>query len=468
MESAGLWMLGSVGVLILATGLPAFVVLIAVSAGFAAWGVITGILPAGLLTALPYRLIGLLESDLLQALPLYVLMGAALNRMPLAERLFDAIRAPFGRSRAGPPLAGLLLGALLGPMNGSVGAAVVTLMQSVLPRLRAAGMGAADSLALVTTASTFGVIVPPSLVLILFGDTMMRAHTEALNATKRMDRIINTADIFHGALLPAALLLLATSAAIAWRMRGRAGEAPLRPNAQAIATAVITFLFIAGLLALVAAGYLYAVEAAACGAVSLFGYGIITRTLDRTRLDAVLRETMAVTGGLFALFVGATTFSLVLRAFGTDQLLGRLIAGLPPGIAVAAVLLMLGLSALVLDTFEIIIVLVPVLMPPLLMRSEDAVWVSVAALMVLQTSFLLPPIGYAILLARGRDRDAVPLTALSRSLAPYLLAQAAVLALVLAFPGLTHAISGRPVLPPQRPAAEAGGMLNSMLPAPDE
>ncbi len=51
MESAGLWMLGSVGVLILATGLPAFVVLIAVSAGFAAWGVITGILPAGLLTA---------------------------------------------------------------------------------------------------------------------------------------------------------------------------------------------------------------------------------------------------------------------------------------------------------------------------------------------------------------------------------------------------------------------------------
>ncbi|MCX7384434.1 MAG: TRAP transporter large permease subunit, partial [Alphaproteobacteria bacterium] len=348
MEFAGLWMLAAVGGGMIATGLPAFVVLIAVAMCFAAAGVAAGALPAGLLTALPFRIIGLLESDLLQALPLYVLMGALLNRLPLADRLFDAVRALLGRRPAAPALTGILIGALLGPMNGSVGAAVATLMQSVLPRLRRAGMGAADSLALVTTASTFGVIVPPSLVLILFGDSMMRAHTEALTATRRMDRIINTADVFHGALLPALLILLATAMAFAWTMRGKpAGEAPPRPDGTTQAVAGATFIFIAGLLALVAAGYLYAVEAAACGGVGLFVYGLVTGTLGRARLDAVLRETMAVTGALFALFVGATSFSLVLRAFGTDRLLAELIASVPGGVAgaVAAVLLMLVLAA---------------------------------------------------------------------------------------------------------------------------
>ena len=468
MEWAGLAMLAVVALGMVGTGLPAFIVLIATSLGFGAWGVWAGAIPAGLLTAMPYRLVGLLESDLLQALPLYVLMGVLLNRLPLADRLFLAARALFGNRAAGPGLAGLVLGALLGPMNGSVGASVATLMRSVFPRLRAADASEAEALALVTTASTIGVIVPPSLVLILFGDAMMRAHTEALNTTRRMARIINTQDVFHGALVPAGLFLLGCAAVVWWRGRGVAVAA--RPGTLDWAMGGLTFVFVGGLLAAVAGGWLYAVEAAACGAFCLFAFGAASGALRGGVLDDLLRETMVVTGALFALFVGATTFSLVFRGFGSDRLLAEAIAGMPGGVAgaVAAVLLVLALAALVLDAFEIILVIVPVIMPPLLMRAPDAVWVSVVALLALQASFLVPPVGYAIMMARTQAAGLMPLRALVPALAPFLAVQALVLGLVLAFPGLVHVVADIPILPPQRPASEAAGMLNTMVPAPEE
>ena len=87
MQAAGLWMLAAVVVLLPLTGLPAWVVLIGVAISFAATGVVAGAFPAEVLTALYPRLVGLLENDLLQALPLYVLMGALLNRLPLADGL---------------------------------------------------------------------------------------------------------------------------------------------------------------------------------------------------------------------------------------------------------------------------------------------------------------------------------------------------------------------------------------------
>src|SRR5262249_1771816 len=112
-----------------------------------------------------------------------------------------------GRSPAAPALSTLGLGALLAPMNGSVGASVAMLSRSVAPKLRARDVPAGETTALVCVASTLGVVIPPSLVLILLGDAMMRAHTEATNVTKAMVRIVNTQDIFRGALVPAALFL---------------------------------------------------------------------------------------------------------------------------------------------------------------------------------------------------------------------------------------------------------------------
>src|SRR5215472_11027794 len=105
MEWAGLAMLALAVIVVVLSGLPAFIVLIGVSMLFAVGGIAVGALSYSLMTALPARIIGLLETDILQALPLYVLMGALLDRLPLAETLFRAGEAALSRVRAAPLLA---------------------------------------------------------------------------------------------------------------------------------------------------------------------------------------------------------------------------------------------------------------------------------------------------------------------------------------------------------------------------
>lgn len=453
MEAAGLWMLLAVAVVLLATGLPAFAVLMGVSVLFAVVGLALGGLEWGLLTALPSRIIGLLENDLLQALPLYVLMGSLLNRLPLADRLFRCGTALGGTSSAAPSLATLGLGALLAPMNGSVGASVAMLSRSVAPKLDARGVPPAESTALVCVASTLGVVIPPSLVLILLGDAMMRAHTEAANVTKVLDvRIVNTQDIFRGALVPAALFL-ASCLVVAW-LNGRRKPArnPIeRPRLEEWVTATIAAAFVIGLLAGVAAGYFYAVEAAAMGGTALLLFGWLSGGLGAGAFRAVLRDTMAVSGALFALFVAATTFTLLFRAFGSDRLLDHWVTLVPGGAtgAAIAVLVVFALSAFVLDAFEIVFVIVPIVMPPVLTRAPDAVWISVLALLALQASFLVPPTGYAVMMARSAMATKTALRPLMSALAPYLAVQLVVLAMVVALPQLAH------LAEPPRPAAPA-------------
>jgi TRAP-type C4-dicarboxylate transport system permease large subunit len=102
------------------------------------------------------------------------------------------------------------------------------------------------------------------------------------------------------------------------------------------------------------------------------------------------------------------------------------------------------LCALVLDAFELIFVVVPILMPPVLARVDDAAWVAVLALLALQLSFALPPLGYAVMMSGARITPHPPMRPLLRALLPYLAALAAVLALVLAQPRLVHLLDKAP------------------------
>jgi tripartite ATP-independent transporter DctM subunit len=441
MSAAGIWMLAVVGSLLIATGLPAWVVLIGVALGFSVGGIAIGVVSLSLLTAIPGRLIGLLENDLLQALPLYVLMGALLNHLPLAQTLFRVGRRALDRTGAGGPLAGLGLGVLLAPMNGSVGASVATLSRVVQPRLDAEGVPRERGAALVCVASTLGVVVPPSLVLILLGDAMMRAHTEALNLTRESVRIVNTQDVFVGALAPAGLLLVLVAGITWWldrRARRHAAFPPaFAPGWRERTVAVVTASFIIALLGAVTLGYLYPVEAAAAGGVALFVFGLATRALTFAVLREVLRDTMAITGALFALLLAATVFTLTLRAFGTDRWIAAALSDLHWGAfpTLALILAILALCALVLDAFEMIFVVVPVVMPPLLTVVQNVTWVAVLTLLVLQASFLVPPFGYAVLMVRNSIKRELSASHLTRALLPYLVAQLAVLAIVLAEPG---------------------------------
>ena len=441
MEWGGLALLVLVGIGIIATGLPAAIVLITVATFGAIIGVATGAIDAATLGALPTRLVNLLENDLLQALPLYVTMGLLLDRLPVADALYRAGSAVLPRTPSAPLVSGMMLGALLGPMNGSVGASVLGLSRVVAPRLAAEGIPAPNRHAIVAVASTLGVLVPPSLVLILLSDAMLSAHTMAVTATGRSDRVVNTQDIFHAALVPGGIFL-ALCLALSWIAGRTATKLPVRERLTAGQAwlASIALVSLITLLGGVALGFFYAVEAAAMGAFAFLAAGLVTGRLRGKVLNDVLNDAIALTGALFSLLLAATTFTMILRLLGTADLVGRMLSSIPGGdiAAVAVVLGVLGLSAFVLDAFEIIFVIVPIVIPPLLIRVADARWVSVLVLLTLQSSFLLPPFGYALMMVRSVLKEAVAFRSFVRALAPFLAAQWFLLLLVLFFPQLTH------------------------------
>ena len=152
MEWMGLGLLVLVGVGIVCTGLPAAVVLVAVASFGAILGIATGAIDVAVLGALPNRLINLFENDLLQALPLYVTMGLLLDRLPVADALYRAGNAALPRSPSAPLVSGMMLGALLGPMNGSVGASVLGLSRVVSPRLAAERLPAPNRHAIIAAS----------------------------------------------------------------------------------------------------------------------------------------------------------------------------------------------------------------------------------------------------------------------------------------------------------------------------
>lgn len=441
MEWSGLALLLLVGAGIIGTGLPAAVVLITAASIGAVLGLMTGTIPASLLGALLGRLINLFENDLLQALPLYVTMGLLLNRLPLADALYRASGAMLPRSPSAPLVSGMLLGALLGPMNGSVGASVLGLSRVISPRLRAEGIPAPTRDAVIAVASTLGVLIPPSLVLILLSDAMLSAHTIAVTQTGRTDRVINTQDVFHAALLPAGIFLV-LCITLAWFV-GRKATRTVKPDKLTAGQAMLAGISLAGLVLLlggVATGYFYAVEAAAMGGFALLAAGLLTRRLNGPILRDLFHDAISITGALFSLLLAATTFTLVLRLLGTDRLVNNMVGAIPGGDipAVAIVLGVIGLCAFVLDAFEIVFVIVPIVIPPLLIRVADARWVSVLVLLTLQSSFLLPPFGYALMMVRGATKDPAPFRPFVRALVPFLAAQWLLLVVVLLVPGLVH------------------------------
>lgn len=452
---AGLALLALALVLMMSTGWATYAVLLGVSTLGAALGLATGLIDFAVLGSLPGRIIGLLEHDLLQALALYALVGALLHRMELADQLYGGLRqllrplAPHGASA----LAGYGLGTLLAPMNGSVGASLITLSRSAAPRWAADGMPPTRRATLVAVASTLGVIVPPSLVLLLLGDAMLRAHTEGLNVARAMGtalatsnvRIVNTQDVLQAALLPGALLWLGWLLLVMWGARRDHPPATTGPRSERWA-AIVVPLVICMLLVLVAIGRVRAVEAAATAGLALLAWGAASRRLTWARLRLALDDAMATTGALFALLVAATTFSLLLRVFGTDRLVAQAMAALQgqPIAATLVVMAALLACAFVLDAFELIFLVVPVVMPPLLAQVSDAAWVATLTLLVLQAGFLLPPIGYAVVLARGQVLPRPGGWEMARTLAPYLAWLAVVGAVVLLAPQTTRWLRSAP------------------------
>jgi len=462
---AGILMLAVLVLLNILCTTPLWTLLLGVSSAFAALGLACGIFSLPILSAMPSRVFGLLDNDLLQTLPLYVLIGFLMAELGVGDAVFAVMAGPDAKVSSRPVWAALILGACIGPMNGSVASSSALLGRALTPKLQY--LGPAQAIALVSASATIGVVVPPSLVLLLLGDAMMQAHTEAMHLPGRVSeqaRIINTQDVFHAALLPALLLVLLW-ALVAWFNKRQAPAPTQKASSPQTAAALFSMLGIAALLAGVFSGVLLAVEAAATGALAMVTWAIASRRMGRSDYHRVLSDTANLSGALFALLIGATVFSLVLRLFGTDRWISEclLASQLRPSLAAALVLLAVAACAWALDAFEMVFVVVPIVAPPLIVMLGDAQQVAVLLLFSLQMSFLVPPLGYAVMIARAQAPSTLLTSEIARALAPFLACQVLVLLMVFFLPRLVHSLDAANTATPALSTEQVDDAIESVI-----
>jgi tripartite ATP-independent transporter DctM subunit len=424
---------------LLMLGFPVAFTLVGTAILMAALGSLLGIFDFHLLSALPLRVIGLMENDLLQAVPLFLYLGVVLERSTLAADLLEGLSGLFGRRAGGIGIASFIIGALFAPMTGAVGATVLTIGLLALPSMLKAGYDKRLASGIVCSAGTLGTILPPSIVLILLGSFMQSAALEAQLA--RGATVVNPLtieDIYLGAVGPGALVLglcVAYVALVAYFRPERcpAARPMLAPSfGSLIFRLVVPLGLIVALLGAIVTGMMYTVEAAASGAIGATLYALARRQLTLERLGETVRSVMKLTAMVFMLLIGATTFSLVFRGFSGDVYVTQLMSSLPGGTIgpVAVVMAVCFGLGFFLDALEIIFLVVPIAMPPLLFLGVDPVWLAVLTAINLQTSFLHPPFGFALFFMRSIAPKSISTGDIYWGAIPFILVQLIVLALV--------------------------------------
>ncbi|MGD0420926.1 MAG: TRAP transporter large permease subunit [Xanthobacteraceae bacterium] len=435
---------------VLLAGYPVALTLAGVSLVFAAIGIASGVMDIGLLGALPQRIFGILGNDVLLAIPLFVFMGVMLERSRIAEDLLETTGRLFGALPGGLGIAVILVGVLLAAAKGIVGATAVTLGLIVLPTMLRHGYDKALAAGTVAATATLAQIFPPATVLILLGDQLGNSYQAAQLAQGNFaPRTVSVSDLFAGAIIPGLVLVLLymfylIGVAIFFPKK----SPPIAPDpaaprgfamARRLAAALIApLLLILAVLGSILGGVATPTEAASVGAV-----GAILLAARKAGaaglLIPVMARTTEITSMIFLILIGATVFSLVFRGLGGDVLVERALVNLPGGVAGATLAVMVALFVLgfVMDAFEIIFVVVPIVAPVLLkMPGVDPVWLGIMMAVNLQTSYMHPPLGPTLFYLRGVAPPEIKTRDIYLGIIPFVLIQLAMLVALWFLPGL--------------------------------
>ena len=414
---------------------------------FAFGGAAFGVFDLRDLGFLPNRLYGIVTNQTLIAVPLFVLMGVTLERTRIAEALLDSLATLLGRVRGGLGLAVTAVGMLLAASTGIVGATVVTLGLLALPTMLRRGYDPKLATGTICATGTLGQIIPPSIALVLLGDVLSSAYSQAqLTLGVFSPKTVSVGDLFAGALLPGLVLVGMYLLYIAVTAHLRPARAPAHrvdagehPHVGSLLKALAPpLLLIAAVLGSILAGLATPTEAAGVGALGALILAASSRALAFPVLQDICRSTLKTTAMVFFILVGASVFSLVFRGYGGDVWVQSLFAGMPGGVWGATLIVMLVIFALgfILDFIEITYVVVPIVAPALLAMGLDPVWLGVLIAINLQTSFLTPPFGFALFYLRGVAPDTVATWDIYRGVAPFVGLQVLLMALLVALPQL--------------------------------
>ncbi len=384
------------------------------------------------------RIWDLMDNWVLVALPMFVCMGLLLDRAGIAADLMRDVSRLFGRMRGGLAVTVALIGVVLAASTGIIGASVVLLALLGLPPMLEARYAPTFAAGTVCAVGTLGILLPPSIMLVLMADRLA----------------ISVGDLFLGAVIPGLMLAGLYITFLILYPAFRPDVAPAPEDAEDVDLALVLSVFrhivpaaalILAVLGSIFFGIATPTEASGVGAFGALLLAAWRRRLGLNVLRDVLRETTLTTGYLFGIFVGASAFALVLRGLGGDELIARGLLGLPfgPNGVVLSILLVTFLLGFFLDWIEITFIVLPLVAPVVVGLGFDLVWFTVLFAVCLQTSFLTPPVGFALFYVKGVAPPEIDVRTLYVGILPFVGLQLLGLAFIFIWPDLVTWLPAR-------------------------
>ena len=376
-----------------------------------------------------YRLYGVMANWVLVALPMFIFMGIMLDKSGIAEDLMTDLSRLFGRTRGGLAISIVFIGVLLAASTGIIGAAVVLLTILGVPLMLKNEYNPDLACGVVCATGTLGILIPPSIMLVIMGDQVR----------------ISVGDLFMGAVFPGLLLGVLYTAFIIGYAWLKPSVAPLPKNTEPVSLIIVLRVFksivppamlIIAVLGSIFMGIATPTEASGVGALGAFLLAVFRGRLSFKDFKSVISKTTHTTSYIFALFVGATAFALILRGLGGDELIEGALSSLPfgPEGVVIVVLIIAFLLGFFLDWIEITLIILPFLAPVMLKLGIDLVWFIVMFAVVLQTSFITPPVGFALFYVKGVAPQGVTIQNIYRGIIPFVILQVVAVSIVFNFP----------------------------------
>lgn len=361
----------------------------------------------------------------LSVVPLFVLMGAVAARSNMAQELFDSAHALFSGRRGGLAMATVGACAAFGSICGSSLATAATMTRVSVPEMLRHGYARTLSTGSVIAGGTLGILIPPSVILVIY----------AVIAEQ------SVAALFAAALIPGILLALLQVVVVSGWTRldpSIAPESERLPWGQRLAALggawklLLLFALSVGGIYL---GLFSPTEAAAVGAFGAIVIAVATRSIDMEGMISAFVETVTTTAMLFFIILGATLFG---RFIVLTQIPAAL-TGWVEGLALSPVLVIVVMVAFYfllgcfLESISMMLITVPVFLPLAIAMGFDPVWFGVLVVIVVEVGLMTPPVGMNIFVVRAQMPE-IPLQALYAGILPFLLANLALIAILLAIP----------------------------------
>ncbi|HSD38926.1 MAG TPA: TRAP transporter large permease [Rhodocyclaceae bacterium] len=371
----------------------------------------------------------------LSVIPLFMLMGAFAVQGGLSKALFDFANSLLGRFKGGMAMAGILACAAFGSISGSTVATTATIAQVAYPEMRRIGYNGRLATAVLATGGTMGVLLPPSVTLMVY------AILTEQNITK----------MFLAAYVPALLAAIGYLLAIIVMVRVNPEQAP--PARAASASEVMRaaskvwpilaiFLVVFGGIY---GGLFTATEGAAIGNILTFVITLLRGDMDRSRFITAVRSAAQTSGMIFMIFLGADMINAALALSQLPSQLAELVAHMQisPVIVMACVMLFYVVLGCVMDEMSMILLTVPTLFPVImgmdffgLVPADKALWFGILILTVCEIGMIFPPVGLNVYIMNGLAKD-VPMSETYKGVIPFLVTDAIRLSLLVMFPTLT-------------------------------